>query len=84
MKRVLLTTAAAIGLFASSAHAFQAAPSFPQPDLRHGHYLECAIVAHTRDNDRNPAYKVNVALEIDEGQFHVLGYFLHSGERAAG
>jgi hypothetical protein len=26
MKRVLLTTAAAIGLFATSAHAFQAAP----------------------------------------------------------
>jgi hypothetical protein len=75
MKRVLLATAAAIGLFATSANAFQAAPQLAQPNLRYGKYLECAIVRHTPDRDSNPAYKVSIAFGIDEGVFQSLDVY---------
>ena len=72
MKRLLMATAAAIGLFATSAQAFQAAPQPFQPNLRDSKTLECAIVAHTPDRDRNPPYKVTVTLGMDDGVFQSL------------
>jgi hypothetical protein len=81
MKRVLLTTAAAIGLFATSAHAFVAAPP-PKPfSASEGAVLECAIVRHTPDRERDPAYKVGVNLQVAYGKFNQLdvNYTLVSG-----
>ena len=75
MKRLLMATAAAIGLFATSAQAFQAAPQPFQPNLRESKNLECAIVAHTPDRDRNPAYKVTVTLGIEDGVFQSLDVY---------
>jgi hypothetical protein len=84
MKRVLLTTAAAICLIATSAHAFQAAPPPVPFSVQESKHLECAIVRHTPDYDRDPAYKVNIDLGIDNGIFRSLDvtYTLVSGRIA--
>ena len=83
MRTRLLTTTAAAGLclFAYSAQAFQAAPP-PKPfSANESKSLECAIVQHTPERDRDPAYKINIFLEIENGVFKSLdvNYTLVSG-----
>jgi hypothetical protein len=84
MKRLLLTTAAAIGLFATGAQAFQVQQA-PPVNYRNGVALECAIVRHTPGRDSNPAYKVNVYLGMDNGVFQSLdvGYTLVNGRQVS-
>jgi hypothetical protein len=79
--KLLTTTAAALCLFAYSANAFVAAPP-PKPfNASEGAVLECAIVRHTPDRDRDPAYKVGVNLHVAYGKFNQLdvNYTLVSG-----
>ena len=73
-----LTAAAAMCLFAYNAQAFQVAPPFSVQESKH---LECAIVQHTPDRGRDPAYKVTVDLQVNNGVFQALdvGYTLVSG-----
>jgi hypothetical protein len=80
--RLLTTTGAAVlCLFAYSAQAFQAAPP-PSPfNANESKSLECAIVRHTPERDRDPAYKITIFLQIEDGTFKSLdvGYTLVSG-----
>jgi hypothetical protein len=72
MRTALLTTVAAACLAATGAQAFQAAQPLrvnPSTDL------ECAIVAHTPDRDRNPPYKVSIYLEHNNGVLQTLDVF---------
>jgi hypothetical protein len=71
-------------LFAYSAQAFQAAPP-PKPfSADDSKFLECAIVRQTPDRDRDPPYKINIGLQIENGVFQSLDvtYTLVSGRTA--
>ena len=80
-KLLTTTAAAALCLFAYSANAFVAAPPPAPFNPSNGANLECAIVRHTPDRDRDPAYKVSVNLHMAYGKFNQLdvGYTLVSG-----
>ena len=80
-KLLITPAAAALCLFAYSANAFVAAPP-PKPfNPSEGAVLECAIVRHTPDRDRDPPYKVSINLHVAYGTFNALdvGYTLVSG-----
>jgi len=59
----------------------EAARPLPPFSAQDGRYLECAIVRHTVDRDRDPPYKINIGLRIDNGNFQGLDvtYTLTSG-----
>jgi hypothetical protein len=80
-KLLTTTAAAALCLFAYSANAFVAAPPPAPFNANYGAALECSIVRHTPDRDRDTAYKVNIILDVDNGIFRALnvGYTLVSG-----
>ena len=75
-------TIVVIGLFLyGKATAFEAAPPVPPFSAQDSKYLECAIVRHTADRDRDPPYKINIGLRINNGNFQGLDvtYTLISG-----
>jgi hypothetical protein len=76
-KTKLMTALLMVGLSAP-AYAFNVKPPF---DAREGAYLECSIVQHSPDRDRDPAYKINIELSVSNGNFQALNvtYTLVSG-----
>ncbi len=72
----------ATGLFVyGKATAFEATRPPPPFSVEDSTYLECAIVRHTPDRDRDPPYKINIGLRINNGRFEGLdvSYTLTSG-----
>jgi hypothetical protein len=90
MKRLAryVTMGCGIGAFAitglflcNTAIAFEAAPPVLPFSVQDGAYLECAIVKHTADHDRDPPFKINIGLRVNNGTFEGLDvtYTLVSG-----
>ena len=62
--------------------AFDTVPPKPAFDIDNGIFLECAIVKHSADHGRNPAYKIQVSIRADQGKFQGLDVFytMQSGQ----
>jgi hypothetical protein len=84
-RTTLIAFALTLGL-TDAAMAFDAFPQGRPPapplfDPSNGASLECAIVRHTPDRDRDPPYKITINLGVDRGVFQSLNvyYTLVSG-----
>jgi hypothetical protein len=79
--RKLLLIGATAPITATTAQAFEATRPTPPFSVQDSVFLECAIVKHSADRDRNPPYKSTISLRIEDGKFLGLDvyYTLQSG-----